>query len=191
MSESFAARVWETLSTINVNDHVQKKMNLSYLSWAWAWGTLMENYPESKMEFKEPVSLPDGSCEIWVTVTIVDGDKSISREMWLPVMNHKMQSVQNPSSRDINDARMRALTKCLALHGLGHYIYAGEDLPGAPKKYDVYANDIIIAVNNDDRMGLDQLWKELDTEEKILVWDILKPDSSIRSKAKKMLKENE
>jgi hypothetical protein len=120
--------VWKTLSAINVNDHVEKKGTLSYLSWAWAWGVLMEHYPDAAYAFDDPISLPDGSCEVWVTVTI-DG---ISRRMWLPVMDNRNNSIANPSSRHISDTRMRCLVKCLAMFGLGHYIYAGEDLPAAP-----------------------------------------------------------
>jgi hypothetical protein len=127
--EDLNKKIWDTLSAINVNEHVQKKMNSKYLSWAWAWGTLMSHYPSSSYEFKEPVYFNDHSCEVWCTVTVSDVNHTASREMWLPVMDNRNNAIKNPNARDINDTRMRCLTKCLALFGLGHYIYAGEDIP--------------------------------------------------------------
>lgn len=117
--------VWETLSKINCNDKVEKKGKLSYLSWAWAWAEVMKRYPSASYDFTPPVFFQDGSCEVWVSVTI----EEMTRTMWLPVMDHKNHSIINPSSRQISDSRMRCLTKCLAMFGLAHYIYAGEDIP--------------------------------------------------------------
>ena len=125
---SFQREVWDNLSSINVNNHVQKKMGLSYLSWSWAWATLMEEYPESTYQFRTEKE-DNGTAEIWVVLTIIKDGNRFDREMWLPVMDYKNKSVINPSTRDINDARMRCLTKAMAMVGLGHYIYAGEDIP--------------------------------------------------------------
>ena len=128
--------VWDTLSKVDVSEHTEKKMNLTYLSWAWAWGVLMEHYPEAKYSFYEDdnhvpfVTLPDGTCEVRCRVSIGD----LVREMWLPIMNHKNQPVINPNSFQVNTSKMRCLTKCLGMWGLGHYIYAGEDLPDADAK---------------------------------------------------------
>lgn len=126
---SFAKEVWSTLSAVDCSQHVQVKMKLSYLSWAWAWATLMKHYPESTYTFDESVTTPEGTSEIWVTLAVVDGDKRLERRMWLPVMDHKNNAIIKPTTRHISDTRMRCLTKCLAMFGLGHYIYAGEDLP--------------------------------------------------------------
>jgi hypothetical protein len=126
---SFAAEVWKTLSQLNVSEHTEKKGNLTYLSWTWAWSTLMDYYPESSYAFREPVDRPDGSCEVWVDVTITDGEKSVTRSMWLPVMGNKGEALKHPDARKLNDTRMRCLTKAIAMFGLGNYIYAGEDLP--------------------------------------------------------------
>jgi len=117
--------IWKTLSSIDVSKKIEKKGNLSYLSWAWAWGVLMDEYPEAQYTFEPPVFYENGSCEVWVSVTIGEH----TRQMWLPVMDYKNKSIQFPSSRDISDTRMRCLVKCLAMFGLGHYIYAGEDIP--------------------------------------------------------------
>jgi len=116
---------WNTLSKINVNDHTEKKGNLTYLSWAWAWQKLMENYPESTYYFGDNEYHPDGSVTVHCILT-VDG---ITRPMWLPVMDNRNNSVLQPNSRQISDTKMRCLTKAIAMFGLGSYIYAGEDLP--------------------------------------------------------------
>lgn len=122
------ASIWATLSQVDVTDRIEKKQNLSFLSWAWAWGTLMEHYPQAEYSFQEPAEARnDGSVMVYCTVTI-DG---LSRQMWLPVMDFKNQAISNPDAVQVNKARMRCLVKCLAMFGLGHYIYAGEDLPSA------------------------------------------------------------
>ena len=75
---------------------------------------------------------PDGSASVHVTVSIGD----LARSMWLPVMDYKNNAIANPSARQISDAKMRCLVKCIAMFGLGHYIYAGEDLPVSDDKKD-------------------------------------------------------
>ena len=132
-----ARNIWDTLSRVDVSQHIERKGGLSYLSWAWAWGTTMEFYPEAQYEFEtfpnpsgvgpdlDVMVYPDESCSVHCTVSI-DG---VSRMMWLPVMDFRNASIKSPSSRQISDASMRCLVKCLAMHGLGHYIYAGEDTP--------------------------------------------------------------
>jgi hypothetical protein len=126
---SFEREVWQTLSRVDCSKHVEKKQNLSYLSWAWAWAILMENYPESSFEFEEPKEYADGTQELWVRVTIRDGERHSERRMWLPVLDHANRPIKSPNAFQINTTRMRCLTKCLAMFGLGHHIYAGEDLP--------------------------------------------------------------
>ncbi len=125
---SFAAEVWETLSSIDCSKHVKDKGDFTYLSWVWAWGILMENYPESTIERSVPIYFGE-TVETHVTVTVKRGDATIVRAMWLPVMNFHNKAVIQPDSREISDTYMRCLVKCIALHGLGHYIYAGEDIP--------------------------------------------------------------
>ena len=126
---SFAKQVWDTLSKVDCGKHIEKKGNLSYLSWAWAWAELMRHYPESSYSRLPDTRYPDDSVEVGFTVTVSDGEKLLSREMWLPVMDNKNNAIKNPDARKISDSRMRCLVKCLAMFGLGHYIYAGEDLP--------------------------------------------------------------
>lgn len=125
--------IWGTLSAVNVNDSVEKKNGFTYLSWAWAWGTLMHHFPDSKFSFdafedgSECFRFPDGSAEVRCILTV----GGYSRRMWLPVMDHRNNAIKNPDARAVNDAKMRCLVKAMALFGLGHYIYAGEDLPRA------------------------------------------------------------
>lgn len=139
--QSLQRRAWDLLSAINVNDKTETKGTgkyaLTYLSWAWAWGVLMEHFPESVYEIHQDRILPDESVMVSVTLTIKDGDEQFSRFMWLPVMDHLNKSIKNPTATDINKAIMRCLAKTIAMCGLGHYIYAGEDLPVSeetPKK---------------------------------------------------------
>ena len=117
--------IWNKLSGIDVTDRIKQKGGFNYLPWAWAWGVLMEHYPDAEYSFKNPVFYNDGTCEVWAKVTI----GSCKRAMWLPVMNFKNVSIKDPSSKDISDTRMRCLVKCIAMFGLGHYIYAAEELP--------------------------------------------------------------
>lgn len=117
--------VWDTLSKINVNEHTNTKNNFTYLSWTWAWATLQENYPQSTYKFKPDMFHQDGSCEVWVELTI----EGVTREMWLAVTDFRNKPVAKPSCDLIANARMRCLVKAIAMFGLGHYIYAGESLP--------------------------------------------------------------
>jgi hypothetical protein len=130
---SLAESVWQNLYSINVSKNIEKKGNLSYLSWTWAWQALMEEYPQATYTIDDR-SYPDGSMEVYVTISIQRGDESISRMMWLPVMDNRNKAIKNPDARQISDARMRCLVKCIAMLGLGSYIYAGEDLPHAEKE---------------------------------------------------------
>jgi hypothetical protein len=121
------AEIWKTLSAIDVSAKVEKKQNMTYLSWAWAWGVLMEHYPQATYEFIENTVEKDGTVSVNVTMDI-DGCK---RYMWLPVMANGNKAIANPDAFIINKNKMRCLVKCMAMYGLGHYIYAGEDLPDA------------------------------------------------------------
>lgn len=129
----------ENLLKTNVNEHTEKKSNLTYLSWAWAWAEALKADPTAtfKVEtFKrdqyteEPfMTLPGGTAMVWVTVTIFGKPMTCQ----LPVMDHRNKAIPNPDAFAVNTAIMRCMTKALGLHGLGLYIYAGEDLPeGAP-----------------------------------------------------------
>lgn len=122
--------VWETLSAIDVKDKTKKKGDMTYLPWAWAWGALKENYPEAT--FKKHIHdgmayIKDekGNAFVEVTVTV----EGISATELYPVTDYKNNAISNPDAFQVNTALQRALVKAIAYHGLGHYIYAGEDLP--------------------------------------------------------------
>ena len=123
--------VWDKLSKIDCSDKIEKKGKLTYLSWAWAWGILQEHYPQAQYLFYQGeddvpyVKYPDGTGEVRCRISI----DNLTREMTLCVMDFKNNAVKNPNSSQVNNSKMRCLTKCLAMFGLGHYIYAGEDLP--------------------------------------------------------------
>lgn len=128
--------VFEVLNSINVNAHTEKKKGLTYLSWAWAWGELLKKYPLSFYTVYEDANgkvYHDDGKTAWVKtgVTVVDGDYRQEHIEYLPVMDHMNKSipVDNITSFAVNKAIQRSLTKAVARHGLGLYIYAGEDLP--------------------------------------------------------------
>ena len=128
--ETTYQKIWQTLSSVDCNEHTEKKGNLTYLRWAWAWGILMEHYPGATFEFADNETHADGSMTVHCTVTIGE----CQRSMWLPVMDYKNAAIKSPNARDISDNKMRCLTKTLALMGLGHYIYSGEDIPSSSKQ---------------------------------------------------------
>ena len=113
----------------NVNDHTEKKANLTYLSWAWAWAEALKADPKAtfKVEMFGDKCFMDinGTAMVWVTVTMFDKPMTCQ----LPVMDHRNKAIVNPDAFQVNTAIMRCMTKALSLHGLGLYIYAGEDLP--------------------------------------------------------------
>lgn len=117
------------LSQINVNGKTEKKANkFTYLSWAFAVEEIMKADPTANWVIHEPKTyqVPQG-LQYMVSCTVTAFNKPIY--MWLPVMNHSNQAITNSTVNDINKAQMRCLVKAIACHGLGLYIYAGEDLP--------------------------------------------------------------
>lgn len=129
------ASIFETLNGINVNDKTEQKNGLTYLSWAWAWGEIKKVVPDASYTVYErqteygPVNYFTDGRTCWVkTGVTLNGLEHI--EM-LPVMDYKNRSISadNVTSTDVNKTIQRSLTKACARHGLGLYIYAGEDLP--------------------------------------------------------------
>lgn len=140
-----AREIWETLSKINVNEHTQKVGRFTYLSWAWAWGTLKKHYPQAMYQIGEEEYHPPlthntakhADHTVMVNVHVSIG--STSHSMWLPVMDNRNNAIVNPNSRQVSDANMRCLVKAIAMLGLGFYIYAGEGIPEAEKEVDAAA----------------------------------------------------
>lgn len=132
---------FEVLSKINCNEHTEKKNGLTYLAWAWAWSELKKLYPASFYTIYENKDglfyHTDGkTCWVKTGVTLVDDGYSLEHIEYLPVMDFKNRSiaVDGVTSFDVNKAIQRSLTKAVARHGLGLYIYAGEDLPEEDKE---------------------------------------------------------
>lgn len=123
---------FKALNDINVNGKTEQKNGLTYLSWAWAWGELKKMFPDSTYTVYENNEgwnyFTDGkTCWVKTGVTV----NGIEHIEYLPVMDFKNKSIpaDNVTSFDVNKAIQRSLTKAVARHGLGLYIYAGEDLP--------------------------------------------------------------
>lgn len=193
-------QIWDELSVIDVSEHIEKKGNLSYLSWAWAYGTLMKYYPNNSYSFTQQ-SFDDGTMMIECALVIHDGEEMAMRTMWLPVMDYKNRPVAHPDAFAINTARMRCLVKCISMFGLGHYIYAGEDLPEGKqpevvkaKRIDkeamqAYMVQMLEALDNEDGMALRQLGDELRDDEELMsaVWKNF--NSKQKAAMKKLLNE--
>jgi hypothetical protein len=130
---------FEELNEINVSDKVEKKSNLSYLSWAWAWTELKKKHPTAKKNVvkndKGWLYHTDGrTCWVEVSVTV----NEIEETEYLPIMDFRNQSIpaDKVTSINVNTSLQRAITKAIARHGLGLYIYAGEDLPESDSPLD-------------------------------------------------------
>jgi hypothetical protein len=193
------------LLTKNVNDHVEKKNGLSYLSWAWAWAEALK--ADANATFK--VEMFDGKCfmdingtaMVFVTVTMFNKPMTCQ----LPVMDYRNKAIPNPDAFAVNTAIMRCMTKALALHGLGMYLYSGEDLPeegksvvitptqGAtdniPQEELQYLQEMAVDLiamceQGDPKSAWVKLEGEnLDAEQKIALWTLL--PSKVRSALKK------
>lgn len=155
------------LLKINVNDHLEKKGNLSYLSWAWAWAEVLKIDPAARWVAHEyadrpAMYLPDGSAMVKVSVEI----KGDLKTCVLPVMDNRNRAIQNPDAFAVNTAIMRCLAKCIAMFGLGLYIYAGEDLPeGAAPQVDA---DLIALISGATTLDeLTKLFKRLTKEQRM------------------------
>jgi len=190
------------LRKINVNEHIEKKNGLSYLSWAWAVDTLLQNDPTATWFYGQPVAFGES---LMVFCTVNAFGKSMTAQ--LPVMDYRNKAIPNPDAMSVNTAMQRCLAKAIALHGLGLYIYAGEDLPEedvvkAPTKsitplagaLDGFtaqevellhglAEEITFFVKNDDVAQAKEVAGNLSNEEKTALWSLL--DSKTRSAMKK------
>jgi len=118
-------KTWKTLSALNVNDDKEKKGRFDYLSWADAWKHVQNNVEDATYELLEDLVYPDNTREVRCSVTI----NGVTHTMWLAVMDNMNRAIKNPDAQAINKARMRCFVKAIAMHGLGLYIYQGEDLP--------------------------------------------------------------
>ena len=128
---------FKELNKIDVNQHTEKKGRFTYLSWAWAWQQLLARYPDStrtvyENTYGQPYIKDTHGVMVKVGVTV----NGIEHIEYLPVMNHQNKCIpaDKANMMDINKAIQRCTVKAIARHGLGLYIYAGEDLPDSESK---------------------------------------------------------
>jgi hypothetical protein len=197
----------EALLKTNVNEHIEKKNGLSYLSWAWAWAEALKADPKStfKVEMFDGKCFMDinGTAMVWVTVTMFDKPMTCQ----LPVMDYRNKAIPSPDAFQVNTAIMRCMTKALSLHGLSLYIYAGEDLPeedSQPEKViitpaqgirdelpieilkylDELAVELIATCEKDPKAAWVRLEQEnLEADQKVALWGLM--PSNVRSAIKK------
>jgi hypothetical protein len=196
------------LLKINVNEHTERKGQLTYLSWAWAWAEVLKIDPQAEWELRSwdgcpgpAFFLPDGSAMVSVSV----GIRGDVKQCVLPVMDNRNKAIKNPDAFAINTAIMRCLAKAIAMHGLGLYIYAGEDLPEGeePKRpertdglawervdeLENLAADMLAQFTEGNELPAVRAYYALpNNEEKLVVWGFLKgpgggstPESRLRS----------
>ena len=169
--------VFNTLNKVNVNEHTEQKGQLTYLSWAWAWSEVKKKYPEANYHVYENedgwLYHHDGKSA-WVKTSVtIEGLEHIE---YLPVLDFKNKSIPMDSitSMNVNTSIQRSITKCIARHGLGLYIYAGEDLPDIPLyekgERDEYVHALKEVVGESDFDGIKQLWNELTSRQKNDIW---------------------
>ncbi len=190
--------VFNTLSKIDVSDFTEKKGQFSYLSWADAVNVLLKHFPEATWSVvKNSEGLPytnsPAGCFVEVEVTI-DG---VSRSQIHPILDHRNKTVKEPDAFQVNTSIQRALAKAISLHGLGLYIYRGEDFPETEKEKahrfkngeaDEIQKQVRKYLNNGDEIGLKQILDEYSTpEEKMKVWALF--SSTERSTIKALLSE--
>lgn len=199
---------YSEIRKVNVNEHIETKNGLNYLSWAWAVDTLLQLDSTATWAYGEPVRFGE-TLMVFCTV------KAFGKEMTaqLPVMNFRNQAIANPDAMSVNTAMQRCLAKAIALHGLGLYIYTGEDLKeteDAVKKSEVeppkqkitpmagaldgftasekdslsmLAEEVTFFVKNDDVAQALEVAGSLSNDEKTALWSLL--DSKTRSTLKK------
>ncbi|TBL15262.1 DUF1071 domain-containing protein [Bacillus paranthracis] len=199
---------------LNVNDKLEKKNGLSYLSWAWAWAETKKIDPkavqhvhyfpyEGNKDIQVPYLKTPNGFFVQVSVTIHGHTET---EM-LPVLDHRNKPIANPNAFEINKNQKRCLVKAIALHGLGLYVYAGEDIPegaeGGPKTIENKAN---VGSRNDEtgklkkivtakkfalaeKKGCDVKAIDASLSKRIVGWTGYTTDPSLLQQAKEILEE--
>ena len=174
MSKS-QTNIFEILDSINVNEYTEKKGKFTYLSWTYAVRELLRVAPNATWIIHEyecssesgvtlqPYMKTDAGYFVKVTVIIDD----ISRTQVHPVLDNRNQSLKQPNAFQINTSIQRCLAKAIALHGLGIYIYAGEDLPEPPKPLssEQKENIHILLSNLNDKVKIKEIKDKIKSEE--------------------------
>lgn len=144
---------FELLAALDVSEHSEKKGKFTYLSWSWAHDYMakldpdfdwyVHDFPaESEGQIRWPYMATPAGCFVRVTVKYKGRERTFTH----PILNHQNRPImaQDLNAFDVNTAQMRGFVKCCALHGLGLYIYSGEDLPTAPDIKEVPASSVVL-----------------------------------------------
>jgi len=168
---------------INVNAATESKNGLTYLSWAWAWTEVLKVDPDANFKIQmfdgSPLMSVGGSYMVWVDVVIFG--KTMTA--FLPVLDYRNKPIAMPSCFDVNTSIMRCLAKGIALHGLGLYIYAGEDLPMESKK----ESDVSVVVEGKTYRDQEVEWDNSDASRTLFAEGIIqyadhcKTDAGLKS----------
>lgn len=176
MSEQKQKSVFEVLNAINVSEHIEKKnigggRTLSYVSWVWAWAEVKKRYPDASYKVFESNGLnyfTDGKTAYVKCSVTIQGEEIIE---YLPIMTgaQRSMSIEQVTSHDVIRSIQRCVTKAIARHGLGLYVYAGEDLP----EEEVIANKT--AYTNELNTALSAVQSASTIEELQNAWNTYKP----------------
>ena len=157
---------YEELRKINVNEHIEKKNNLSYLSWAWAVDVLFQNDPTACWEYRwfndQPYLKVGETFMVFCTVKAFGRERTAQ----LPIMNYKNQAMTEFTTFDLNTTMQRCLAKAISLHGIGLYIYAGEDIP--PDAGEALAAEVVKA----DAKPTAGAWESMSPDEQTWLHDL-------------------
>lgn len=179
--EETAKQVYENLSSIDASKYLDKKNGLSYVSWANALHLALSEYPTMTWDIREWNGLPYCKTECGYFVEVSVTIEGLKRSCKLPVIDYRNKTIAQPNAFQINTSHQRALTKCLGLHGMALYIYAGEDLPFAhdeetqqPIEPAIDCNEIadktLSALVTNDYYAIGEIWSELTEFEQKTLW---------------------
>jgi len=174
---------YKELRQINVSQHIEKKNGLSYLSWSWALDQLLQLDNEASWEYLEPKKFGE-SLMVFCKVTAFGK----SRTAQLPVMDFRNRAILNPNAYEVNTAMQRCLAKAISLHGIGLYIYAGEDLPHTEKETTKDISLKLIAQEVTDQIKLGDIklahekCEQLNHEDRLRIWSLFNSETKLALK---------
>jgi len=172
---------YKELRQINVSQHIEKKNGLSYLSWSWALDQLLQLDNDATWEYLEPKQFGE-SLMVYCKVTAFGK----SRTAQLPVMDFRNRAILNPNAYEVNTAMQRCLAKAISLHGIGLYIYAGEDLPIQDTVTNnplmLIAEEVTDQINEGDIKSAHERCERLNKEDKLGVWPLLNAETKLALK---------
>jgi hypothetical protein len=172
---------YKELRQINVSQHIEKKNGLSYLSWSWALDQLLQLDNDATWEYLEPKQFGES---LMVFCKVIAFGKS--RTAQLPVMDFRNRAILNPNAYEVNTAMQRCLAKAISLHGIGLYIYAGEDLPIQDTVTNnplmLIAQEVTDQIKEGDIKSAHERCEVLNQEDKLGVWSLLNAKTKLALK---------